>query len=412
MPYGIIDAMNEIQSKIAELESRGWSLAALADELGVTVNTVEKWKAGNTSPANSKAIIVLLDEIAKKKVIPKKRRYTPGSRRAKSSISGEVDMSELARQDDINLPAIFKSDGEEVSLRIDPDRETLWATQDAIANLFRIDRSVVTKHIGNIFSDGELDEMNNVQKMHIDKSKKPVNSYTLDVILSVGYRVNSKIATKFRQWATQTLSEFIRDGAVLDESRLLGNPDLQRKLAAKIRRIRTSEVSLYAQVREVFKMSASDYDGESQAAKTFFAMAQDKFHYAVTNKTAAEIKLERANALKRNMGLVTIQGNRPTIGEAKIAKNYLTPDELRALENISEQFLLFAESKAFRGHKMTMEELSFKLNTLLTANDYPVLYEYKQYLANKAEAHVQKVFDTYQAQLKAGDAKRLTDGSR
>lgn len=399
--------MNEIQNRISELENKGWSLAALADELGVTVNTVEKWKAGNTSPANSKATIVLFDEIAKKKLIPKKRRYAPGSRRSLSYVSSEVNMS-----DEQNVPAIFKFDGEEVKLRVDPSRETIWATQDAIANLFGIERSVVTKHIGNIFSEGELEEMNNVQKMHIDKSKKPVNSYTLDVILSVGYRVNSKIATKFRQWATQTLSEYIRDGAVLDETRLANNPNLQRKLAEKIRRIRTSEISLYAKVRDVFKESASDYNPEAQAAKTFFAMAQDKFHYAITQKTAAEIRLERAHPLKNNMGLVTFSGERPTFQEANVAKNYLTPDELRALENISEQFLLFAESKAFRGHKMTMEELSFKLNTLLTANDYPVLYEYKQYKKNEADEHVRKVFDSYQSQLKTPDAKWLTEGKQ
>ncbi len=298
-----------------------------------------------------------------------------------------------------NLPVIFDANGQKVKLRVDPSRETIWATHDEMATLFGVDRSVISKHVSNIFASGELNELSNVQKMHIS-STKPLNSYTLDVILSVGYRVNSKTATKFRQWATLTLSEFIRDGAVLDEGRLLANPDLQRKLAAKIRRIRTSEISLYTKVREVFKTSASDYDPDAQAAKTFSAMALDKFHYAITQKTAAEIKVERADPLKHNMGLVTTKGDYPTLAEARIAKNYLAPDELRALENISEQFLLFAESKAFRGHKMTMEELSFKLNTLLTANDYPVLYEYKAFLAPTADKHVSKVFDQYQAQLK------------
>ena len=124
----------------------------------------------------------------------------------------------------------------------------------------------------------------------------------------------------------------------------------------------------------------------------------------MTQKTAAWIKLASADSLKNNMGLITIQGEQPTIQEARIAKNYLAPDELRALENISEQFLLFAEAKAFRGHKMTMEELSFRLNTLLTANDYPVLYEYKEYLADKAETHIKKVFNEYQSQLTEGQS--------
>ncbi|MFC2019622.1 RhuM family protein [Chloroflexota bacterium] len=311
-------------------------------------------------------------------------------------------MTEPTSENNSKLPAIFKSNGDEIQLRVDPDRETLWATQNQMVHIFKVDQSVISKHITNIFNDEELDELSNMQKMHIAGSTKPVNSYTLDVILSVGYRVNSKTATQFRQWATQTLGEYIRDGAVLDEDRLAGNPDLQRKVAAKIRRIRLSETNLYTKVRDVFKESTIDYDPESQAAKTFFSMAQDKFHYAVTQMTAAEIKLERAHPLKTNMGLVTIKRDKPTLAEARVAKNYLAPDELRALENISEQFLLFAEAKAFRGHTMTMEELSFRLNTLLTANDYPVLYEYKEYLADKAETHIKETYDTFQKQLTEG----------
>jgi hypothetical protein len=399
--------MNDIQSKIAQLESNGWTLAAIASELDITVNAVDKWKAGDRYPANSKAILRLLDALSQRKRIPKQRRYVLGSRQAKPTETGGYEMSKPTTPNNGNLPAIFETEDGKVSLRVDPDRETLWATQEDMISMFKVDQSVISKHITNIFDEGELDELSNMQKMHIAKSTKPVNSYTLDVILSVGYRVNSKTATKFRQWATQTLSEYIRDGAVLNEDRLAQNPDLQRKLAVKIRRIRISEVNLYTKVREVFKVSASDYDPESKAAKAFFARAQDKFHYAVTNKTAAEIKLERADSLKHNMGLITIQGKRPTLVEANTAKNYLTPDELRALENISEQFLLFAESKAFRGHKMTMEELSFKLNTLLTANDYPVLYEYEQFLGKKADEHVRKVFDSYKAQLEAPKQKQI-----
>ncbi|MDP3878866.1 MAG: RhuM family protein [Dehalococcoidales bacterium] len=394
--------MNDVQIKIAELETNGWTLAAIATELDLTVNAIEKWKAGDRYPANSKAILLLLDSLAQKKRIPKQKRYAPDNRQSKTDEVGDVDMS-----DEGNLPVIFQSDSGEIKLRVDPDRETIWATQLQMATIFGVDRSVITKHVANIFSDQELDELNNVQKMHIVGSKQLVNIYTLDVILSVGYRVNSKTATKFRQWATQKLSEYIRDGAVLDEERLTNNPALQKKLADKIRRIRTSEVSLYQKVRDVFKESASDYNPESQTAKTFFALAQDKFHFAVTGKTASEIKIDRADPLKHNMGLVTVKGKTPTMTEADVAKNYLSPDELRALENISEQFLLFAESKAFRGHKMTMEEISFKLNTLLTANDYQVLYEYKQYLRQKADDHVRKVFDTYQRQLKAPDRKQL-----
>jgi hypothetical protein len=299
-----------------------------------------------------------------------------------------------------NLPAIYEGDNGQIELRFDGDRETIWATQAQMSELFGVGQSVVSKHIANIFHEGELDELSNMQKMHIAQSTKPVTTYTLDVILSVGYRVNSVTATKFRRWATRTLSEFIREGAVVDDRRLAENPELARRLAAKIRHIRTSEINLYTKVRDVFKESASDYDVGAPTAHSFFAMAQDKFHYAITQKTAAELILERAHPLKHNMGLVSVQGETPTIAEAKIGKNYLTPDELHGLENISEQFLLYAESKAFRGQKMTMEELAHKLNALLEVNDYPVLYEYKAFLRGKADAYAKKVHDEYLGQLK------------
>ena len=212
------------------------------------------------------------------------------------------------QKDENNLPAIYEAESGQITLRFDGTRETFWATQAEIAEILGCDRSVITKHINNIFASGELEELSNVQKMHIAQSTKPVITYMLDVILSVGYRVNSVAATKFRKWATQTLSEYIREGALVDDRRLAQNPALAKKLAAKLRNIRTSEVSIYAKVRDVFKESSSDYDGNSQTARSFYAMAQDKFHYAITQKTAAEIIMERAHAGKRNMGLVSMQG--------------------------------------------------------------------------------------------------------
>ena len=285
---------------------------------------------------------------------------------------------------DDNLPVIFQSDNGEITFRADPGRETIWATQADMVKLFGVDQSVISKHITNIFDSGELEELSNMQKMHIARSAKPVASYTLDVIISVGYRVNSPIATKFRRWATATLREYVAEGAAIDPERLMRNPALQRRLAARIRHIRTSEINLYQRVRDVFKESSSDYDANSPTARKFFAMAQDKFYYAITQKTAAEILLERAPAAKHHIGLVTVRGQGPTLEEALVAKNYLNPDELHALENISEQFLLYVESKAFRGHKMTMEELAFKLNGLLQVNGYPVLFEYGEFKRDRA----------------------------
>ena len=194
-------------------------------------------------------------------------------------------MADKPEKDTDTFLAIYEGGNGQIELRFDGDRETIWATQAQMAELFKVDRSGITKHINDIFESGELEELSNVQKMHIS-STKPTNTYTLDVILSVGYRVNSAIATKFRRWATKTLSEYIRDGAIVDERRLAENPALARRLASKIRRIRTSEINLYTKVRNVFKQSSSNYDAGSQTATTFFAMAQDKFHYAITKLNA------------------------------------------------------------------------------------------------------------------------------
>jgi hypothetical protein len=219
------------------------------------------------------------------------------------------------------------------------------------------------------------------------------------VILAVGFRVSTKQATVFRRWANQTLKQFITVGYVLDHARLANDTEAQQQLAEALRAIRLEERSMYAKVRDVFKESSSDYDPKSQAAKTFFAMAQDKFHYAITGKTASELVLERADASKSNMGLRTVKGDIPTADEAKTGKNYLNTSELRGLENICEQFILFAESKAMRGKRMFMEELSHKLNGLLEVNEYPVLYEYKSYLKTRADTHARLELDRYRARL-------------
>lgn len=312
---------------------------------------------------------------------------------------------------ELNSPTIYEGGTGQVELRFDEERETIWATQAQMEELFVVGQSVISEQIGNIFQDGELDEISNMQKMDIAGSTKPVTTYTLDVILSVGYRVNSVAATKFRRWATQKLSEFVREGAVVDEHKLSENPELARRLASKIRHIRVSERHVYSKVRDVFKQSASDYDSAAPTARQFFSMAQDKFYYAITQKTAAEIILERAHPLKHNMGLMTVQGENPTVAEAMVGKNYLTPDELHGLENISEQFLLYAESKAFRGQKMTMEELTHKLNALLEVNDYPVLYEYKSFLRQKADAHATNMHAQYLSQLKDSPTRGELIGS-
>jgi hypothetical protein len=232
--------------------------------------------------------------------------------------------------------------------------------------------------------------------------KRQTDRYNLDVILSVGYRVNSRKATEFRQWATRTLKTLVTQGYAIDAERLANDPAAQQGLAELLRQIRHEEKAMYAKVKDVFAATATDYDGNSQQAKTFFAMAQDKFLFAITDKTAAQIILERADSTKLNMGLRTVKGDQPTAEETRIGKNYLTAAEIQGLENICEQFLLFAESKAFRGQKMTMEELTTKLNILLQANDYKVLYKYEKFQRQQADTHARIELERYKVRIGAG----------
>lgn len=298
---------------------------------------------------------------------------------------------------------VFSSETGEIALNLDRDHNTIWATQAQIAALFGCTDKNVIQHIGNIYDQGELDREGTSKKFLLVQDEgtrqvsRNVQHFNLDMILSIGYRVNSKQATKFRQWATKTLSDYVINGFTINEARLSQDREAQLALANALRKIRTSEVNMYEKVREVFKQASIDYDKDSHITRTFFAMAQDKFHYAVTQRTAAQIVLERASASKPNLGMTIPFEGVPATKVAQTAKNYLSAEELHGLENICEQWLLFAEAKAFRGQKMTMEELSFKLNTLLTANDYPVLYEYGRYRRGEADAHVKTELQKYRA---------------
>lgn len=302
---------------------------------------------------------------------------------------------------------VFVGENGSISVQLDSPENTVWATVADIAALFGCSTQNVEHHIKTIYLDDELNEIGTSKIFLVVRDeggrqvKRPINHYNLDMILSVGYRVSSKVATAFRRWATERLKEFLIQGYAINEERIANDPEAMKALAKKLRSIRLSESSMYRKVCDVFAFTATDYDGDSQAARTFFAMAQDKFHYAITGKTAAEIILERADSSKPNMGLVNISGGVPTVKDAEVGKNYLNEDELRALENISDQFLLFAESKSFRGQRMTMEELSFKLNTLLTANDYQVLYRYDNYKRGAANKHANHELAKYKMRIKA-----------
>lgn len=291
-------------------------------------------------------------------------------------------------------------DGEEIKLGFDPEGQKIWASQEDMARLFEIDRSTVAKHLKNIFADGELDENSNVQKMHITGGFKPTTYYSLDVAISVGYRVNSRVATKFRQKATQILKAYLDQGYVINEKALRDSPDKLNKLAAEIRALRSAEKQVYAKVRECFKLSSSDYDPSSQEVRTFYALLQDKFHHAVTGMTSSKLILDRADHLDENMGLQSMKGERPTLEDAQTGKNFLQESELYRLHLLSEQFLLYAESTALAGRKMTMKSLHGQLDRLLTLNNYPVFDGYKDYIKNEAMKHAKIELGLYKKRKK------------
>lgn len=278
------------------------------------------------------------------------------------------------------------------------DGEEIWATQAQIAELFEVNVPAISKHLSNIFSDGELDQNSVISKMETtasDGKSYETQHYNLDCIISVGYRVNSSKATKFRKWATQTLNRYLQDGYVLNEEVLSKSPDKLNKLAATIRALRFEEKNAFAAVRECFKISATDYDKASQAARSFYALLQDKFHHAVTKMTASKLIMDRADHSEHKMGLTHTKSQIPTLQEAKVGKNYLTSDELHRLHLLSEQFLMFAESAALRDKKYTMDQLHQKLDDLLEFNEYPVFDGYKNYNAEDAKAFAEKEYARY-----------------
>jgi len=302
---------------------------------------------------------------------------------------------------------IFEEDSSKIPFKA--DGETIWGTTKHIAQLFECAEQNIDYHTINIDKEKELSIESSTKDFLVDgvRKGKPdyVKHYNLDMMISIGFRVNSKKAVKFRKWSTQVIKSVAMNGYAIDHAKIMNNPNGQRQLALYLRKLRNEERSFYGVVRKVFKESSSDYDSNSQTARSFFAKAQDKFHYAVTTQTSAELILERAGSDKPNMGLRTSTKEPPLSTDVVVGKNYLNEEELEALEVICEQFLLFAQSKAMRGHKMTMDELSHKLDSLLEFNGYPVLYEYKHFLRKKADKYARSELKKYKTLLKAEKKK-------
>ena len=269
---------------------------------------------------------------------------------------------------------IYETSNGKLDIQLDLENETIWLDREKIAQLYNIHRSGVSRHIQNIFEDGEVDKKSNVQKMHIANSDKPVEYFSLDIILAVGYRTKSAIAIKFRRWATQTLKEYIIKGFVLNTERLKnpGGWDYFDELLEKIREIRASEKRFYQKVRDLFALSV-DYKDDLKASNDFFAEVQNKLLHAVTNNTAAEIIVNRADATKPNMNLTNWSGSRVRKQDVIIAKNYLQQNEIKELDRLVSMFLDYAENQAQRRRQLSMSDWKEKVDGFLNFNDYEIL---------------------------------------
>ena len=288
--------------------------------------------------------------------------------------------------------------------------ETIWCTQKAMAELFGINKSGISRHIANIYKDGELTLDTTVAKIATvvnrgirGEVEEPVDFYNLDVIISVGYRVNSARATRFRQWATRILNEYIRKGFVLDDDRLkqgtaLFGKDYFRELLERVRSIRASERRIWQQITDIYAECSTDYDRCSITTKEFYAMVQNRFHYAITGQTAAEIVYSRADHEKKNMGLTTWKNSpdgRVLKSDVSIAKNYLDERQIRQLERTVSGYFDYIEDLIERENTFTMEQFAASVSEFLAFRRYRILPDKGSISANQAKEKAEKEYDIF-----------------
>ena len=288
--------------------------------------------------------------------------------------------------------------------------DTIWCTQKAMAQLFGVDKSGISRHIANIYKDGELSPDTTVAKIATvvnrgirGKVEELVDFYNLDMIISVGYRVNSTKATRFRQWATKILNEYIRKGFVLDDDRLkqgtaVFGKDYFRELLERVRSIRASERRIWQQITDIYAECSTDYDRNSPTTKEFYAMVQNRFHYAITGQTAAEIIYTKADHTKEHMGLTTWKNSpkgRILKSDVSIAKNYLNEKQIRQLERTVTSYFDYIENQIERQNPFTMEQFAASVNKFLTFNDYKILPDKGRISAAQAKAKAESEYDIF-----------------
>lgn len=282
---------------------------------------------------------------------------------------------------------MYRTSEENVSVNALIKDETIWLTQKAMAELFDVDVPAVSKHLSNIYADGELMKDSTVSKMEIVQQegarhvKREQNFYNLDAIISVGYRVNSRRATQFRIWATSVLKEYMQKGFAINDERLKQGKaafgqDYFRELLERVRSIRTSERRIWQQITDIFAECSIDYDRNAQITHDFYAMVQNKFHFAITGQTAAEIIYTKADSKKDNMGLTTWKNapdGRILKSDVVIAKNYLAEKEIRRLERAVTGYFDYIEDLIERENTFTMEEFATSINAFLAFRKYEIL---------------------------------------
>ena len=290
--------------------------------------------------------------------------------------------------------------------------ETLWCTQKAMAQLFGVGVPAISKHLKNIFAEGELIKDVVVSKMEIttqhgaieDKTQThSVDFYHLDSIIAVGYRVNSLKATKFRQWATKILSEYIKKGFAMDDERLkqgtaVFGKDYFRELLERVRSIRASERRIWQQITDIYAECSTDYDKNSPTTHDFYAMIQNRFHYAITGQTAAEIIYSKADHTKDHMGLTTWKNapdGRVLKSDVSIAKNYLQEKEIRQLERAVSSYFDYIENQIERHNAFNMKQFAASVNKFLTFNDYQILPDKGKISAAQAKKKAEEEYDIF-----------------
>ena len=298
---------------------------------------------------------------------------------------------------------IYQSEDGATRIDVMLEAETLWLNQKQLTELFGKAKGTISEHIKNIFEDGELTPETTVRFFRAVQNEgwrevgREVEYYNLDMVLALGFRVRSPVGVRFRQWANDKLKEYIVKGFVLDDARLK-NPGKGRdyfdELTRRLQDIRTSERRFYQKITDIYATSV-DYDGSHPLTQEFFATVQNKVHYAIHGQTAAELIADRADSSQPNMGLTTWEGVRIRKADVGVAKNYLTEAELRALNNLAEQYLIFAEGQAARRIAMTMQDWIAKLEGFLTLNDREILQGAGKVSADLAKSHAEQEFDKF-----------------